>query len=297
MALAKTGFAKMEFEGMTLVELPGWSGVYAGVVHLDVDLAERMLKLNTHNRPIRLGKTAELKRSFEGEEWVLNGEACKFSYDNVMLDGQHRCTAVKEIGSGSYPSVVIWGLDPTSQETMDQVLKRGAFEQLILAGINADVTLGATIRLLIRWQDGLLFTAPRSSRVTNTNIVAWAKAHPDAVDRLHEYSRRGYRHIIGCPPSLSMAVAYHLDQLGAPRTVQEFYSGLVSPVGLPEGSPILALRSRLERIVTTRVRLPERDLIAYFISAWNAYREGRSMAMVLGPKNGRWTPSTFPVAR
>lgn len=286
----------MDFEGIRLIELPGWKGVYAGVGHLDVELSNRLLKLNTHNRPIRPGKVAELRRSFEGEEWVLNGEAVKISYDNVMLDGQHRCTAVKEIGDGAYPSVVIWGLDPTSQETMDQVLKRGAFEQLILAGINADVTLAATVRLLIRWQDELLFTAPRSSRVTNTNIVTWSKAHPEAVDRLHEFSRRGYRRIIGCPPSLSMAVAYRLDHI-APKTVTEFYSGLISPVGLEEGSPILALRSRLERIAATRERRPDRDMIAYFISAWNAYREGRPMAMVLGPKNGRWTPSTFPVAR
>lgn len=287
-------FAVMEFEGITLVELPGWTDVYAGIAHLDTELAKRLLKYNTHNRAIRRAKVDELVRGFEADEWQLNGEACKFDSRGVMLDGQHRCTAITEVGEGAYPSVVVWGLESDSQETMDQVLKRGAFEQLTLAGIEADVTLAATIRVLIRWHDGLLFSAPRSSRVTNTNIVAWAKAHPGSVERLREFSARGYRRIIGCPPSVTMAVAHELDQI-APRTAEEFFSGLISPVGLPVGSPILALRSRLESILSSRANLPIRDLIGYYISAWNAVREGRSMAKVIGPRHGRWTPETFPV--
>jgi hypothetical protein len=290
------GFRTLEFEGLTLVELPGWSGVYSCVTEVDVAMADRLLERNTHNRHIRVSKTAELVRGFENGDWQLNGEAIKFDWNGVLLDGQHRCKAIKEVGEGAYPSVLIWGLDPKSQETMDQVLKRAAFEQMTLAGIDADATLAATIRVLIRWQDGLLFTAPRSSRVTNTNIVAWGLAHPDAIERLREFSARGYRRIIGCPPSITMAVAYRLDQI-APKTAQDFFSGLLSPVGIAEGSPILALRQRLERILATRYAVPDRDLIGYYIAAWNGYRDGRNMAQVLGPRGGKWLPETFPVPR
>lgn len=290
------GFRTIEFEDLSLVELPGWDGIYSCVAEVDVALADRLLERNTHNRHVRLGKVAELVRGFENGDWQLNGEALKFDWNGRMLDGQHRCKAIQERGDGAYPSVIIWGLDPRAQETMDQVLKRAAFEQMTLAGIEADVTLAATIRVLIRWTDGLLFAAPRSSRVTNTNIVSWALAHPDAIERLREFSARGYRRIIGCPPSITLAVAYQLDQI-APRTAQEFFSGLIAPVGMPSGSPILALRHRLERILATRVVLPDRDLIAYYVGAWNAYRDGRTMAQVVGPKGGRWTPETFPVPR
>ncbi|MFC9432791.1 hypothetical protein [Nocardia sp. NPDC057030] len=278
------------------MELPGYEGIYSGIAHLNVGLADRLLELNTHNRRVRIGKVAELARGFRSGDWQLNGEALKFDRLGRMIDGQHRCTAVQEVGRGAYPSVVIWGLEPSSQETMDQGLQRTAFEMLTLAGVDADVTLAATIRLLIRWREGLLFSAPRSARVTNTSVVSWGKDNPEAIARLRELARRGYRRVIGTPPSVAMTVAFVLDQI-APKTLEEFYSGLISPVGLPDGSPILALRSRLERIVITRLDLPEREVIGYYLSAWNAFREGRSMAMMQGPRGGKWTPETFPVPK
>lgn len=281
---------RIEFEGIPLIELPGADGIFGGVYPIDADLAKRLLGYNTHNRKPRPRKTAELRRAFEGDEWKLNGEAFKFSCDDVMLDGQHRAEAIIEVGRGAYPTVVIWGLDPDSQQTMDQGLQRLAFEQLTLSGIDVDATISAAMRVIIRWSDDLLFSG---TKVTTSNIVAWAQANPAGVARLREFKMRGYHRIIGCPPATSMAAAFRFDQI-ASETAAEFFDGLIEPLGLEKTSPIWALRQRLERISNTRQRVLEKDMLAYYVSSWNAYREGRTLLKMPGVKGGRWLPGTFP---
>lgn len=285
---------KMDFEGVSLIELPGWEGVYAGIAPVDPDLAQRLMKLNTWNRKPRPSKTAELRRAFESDEWKLNGEAFKFSYENVMLDGQHRGQAIIDIGTGTYPSVIIWGLEPESQQTMDQGLQRLAFEQLTLAGIEADKTMSAAMRVIIRWSDELVFSG---TKITTSNIVAWATANPAAVARLDEFKIRGYHRIIGCKPAVSLAAAFRFDQI-APNATEEFFTGLIEPFTLDsKESPIWALRKRLERISETRERVLEKEMLANFTMAWNAFREGRPLLRIGTPRGGRWLPDTFPEPR
>ncbi|QIS10632.1 hypothetical protein [Nocardia arthritidis] len=284
----------MEFEGMKLAEIPPYVGVYAGIVDIDTDLARRLLKHNTHNRAIRPGKVAELVRVLGAGQWQFNGEAVKFDRDGTMRDGQHRCAAITELDSPtSFPTLVVYGLDAQSQETMDQGTKRQAYEQLTIAGIESDKTVAAAVRVLIRWREGLLFGDHKQADVTTSDIVAWAKANPGGMERFRELTARGYRRISGCPPSVSLAVAYRFAEIDT-EWGYEFFDNLLKPFGLPEGSPVWALRSRLEQIVKRRQRVGDRNMIAYFVSAWNGFRDCRSMSFIPGPKGGIWTIENFP---
>ena len=67
---------------------------------------------------------------------------------------------------------------------------------------------------------------------------------------------------------------------------------LASGAGLEEGSPILALRRRLE---STDGWMKDRPAVtaAWFIKAWNAWRAGREM-QVLRWKVGGANPEPFP---
>ncbi|MEC3952876.1 hypothetical protein VMT65_07530 [Nocardia sp. CDC153] len=284
----------MEFENIPLVEIPPYTGIYSGIAELDGYLALRLLEHNIGNRTLRAGKVAELVRVLHGGQWQFNGEAIKFDRHGTMRDGQHRCAAIVEADPAvPVPALIVFGLEPEAQETMDQGMKRQAFEQLTIAGIDSDKTLAAAVRVLIRWNEGLLFIDHKIADVTTGDVVAWAKANPDGFDMLRELSARGYRRITGCAPSVALAIAYRLAQID-PECAYVFFDSLLKPVGVPDGSPVWALRSRLEQIVKTRQRVPDRNMIGYFISAWNGFREGRAMAKISGPKGGVWTVATFP---
>lgn len=284
----------MIFQGMTLIEVPPFNGIYVGVVDLDRELALQLLELNTHNRKIRPLKVAELDRTLNSGHWRFNGEAVKFDTDAVMSDGQHRCQAIADGPAGvAYPTLVVFGVAPEAQETMDQGTRRGAYEQLQLAGVDADTTIAAAVRLLIRWDEGAFFRDWRTDNVTRDDIVAWAKQHPAAMARLREFGPRGYRHLFTVPPSVALAIAYRLHEIDDEWACR-FFDAVRDGEGLHRGDPSLALRKRLLRLVATREKQAERDWIAYFVMAWNAFRDHRDMVKLQGPRGGAWTAATFP---
>lgn len=285
----------LEFEGMDLTEIPPYCGVFACIASIDKPLAEILLKYNTRNRTLSEAKALNIARAMQNGSWQFNGEAIKFDRGGVLNDGQHRLYAIANIlEGGSYPSLILYGLTSESQLTMDQGAKRGAHEQLALTGANVDSTITAAIRILIRWQEGLLFgDQVRNGKIGTDDIVAWHERHPVGVEVLRDLGARGYRRILSVPPSISLAVAYRLQEIDQ-EWAAEFFNGLLTPVGLTEGSPILALRGRLERIGLMKEKVSERDYIAYLILAWNAFRELRKITKVQGPKGGAWTRETFP---
>lgn len=287
----------VDFEGITLNHIPPYAGIYAGVAIIDKHLAERLLKSNTRNRPMREGKVSEYARAMRSGTWAFNAEAIKISSDGVLADGQHRLQAITWMDDDDpgYPLLVVYGLTPESQLTMDQGAKRTAHEQLALTGAEVDTTIAAAIRALIAWDTGLYFANRTRSIVGTDAIIAWAKERPEAVDAFHELSSRGYRKVVGLPPSITLACAYRFNEIDSDSTA-EFFSGLVSPVGLTHGSPILALRHRMERVAITRERISAREFIAYTVTAWNHYRNGNRVATITRPRTGTWTEDNFPEA-
>jgi hypothetical protein len=285
----------MEFEGIELAQIPPYRGVFAGVAAIDKHLAEILLKHNTRNRPLRETKAGNIARAMRLGNWQFNGEAIKFDRDGVLADGQHRLQAITMLdGEESFDMLVLFGLTPESQLTMDQGAKRGAHEQLALTGADVDSTITAAIRILIRWEEGMLFgDQVRNGKVSTDDVVRWHRANIDAVDRFREFGARGYRRIMSVPPSISLAVAYRFHEIDE-EWASEFFNGLLTPVGLREGSAVLALRGRLERIALAKEKVSERDTIAYLVMAWNAFRDCRQISKVQGPRGGTWTRETFP---
>ncbi|MEU6559141.1 hypothetical protein [Nocardia nova] len=59
---------------------------------------------------------------------------------------------------------------------------------------------------------------------------------------------------------------------------------------------VLALRERLDRIRTNKVRTSEREFILLFVLSWNAFRQGRPLSRLQLPKRGL-TAANVPVPR
>lgn len=82
------------------------------IVEVTPKLAREWLKANTENRPLRPSHVETLRASFERGEYVMTHQGVAFDDDGVLLDGQHRLTAISLLPDYfTFPMLVTRGLD------------------------------------------------------------------------------------------------------------------------------------------------------------------------------------------
>ena len=84
---------------------------------------------------------------------MLNGETVKIASDGTILDGQHRLYACIQAGV-PFETVVIRGLPPEAQDTIDTGMARKFADQLALRGEVNTPLLAAITRWAMRWLRG-----------------------------------------------------------------------------------------------------------------------------------------------
>jgi hypothetical protein len=271
----------------------------ASIIYIDPPMARRVLENNTRNRPLSEMHIRRLMDEMTSGRWQYNGDTVRWSNDNILLDGQHRLTALSRLDdSVSLPFLVVRGLLTQSQDTMDQGRSRSAGDQLNIDGLaegaDSKIVAGA-IRVYIPWMSGGLFGDAIANRAGNPEVVQWAKDHPIEIALMTEILCNPVR-LVKARPSVTLAVLLHFYLLDG-EAAREFSAGLFSGAGLGTGNPILTLRDRLDRIRTQGIKMPDRDIIAFFVIAWNAWRSGRSMDKFQRPAGASWSAENFPVAR
>lgn len=75
-------------------------------------MAREFLKSNKKNRPLRSSHVETLRASFERGEYVTTHQGIAFSDEGVLIDGQHRLTAISLLPDDyAFPMLVTHGLD------------------------------------------------------------------------------------------------------------------------------------------------------------------------------------------
>lgn len=250
-------------------------------------VAEHWLEANTHNRAVRERYVETLAAAMNRGEWVENGDAIRFSTDGVLLDGQHRLAAVVHSGR-PINAFVTTGLTPESQITMDTGSRRTFADVLKLAGHPNSITLAALATRVYKWDSGQV----RSNlyRPTHAQLLSIIDRYPQLPDAL-TYGSRIYN-AVKLTQSVG-AFSWWLFSAVDEADAEVFVDRLVDGAGLQEGAPILALRRTLLSNSQARAKQPDFVLIALMIKAWNAYRDGREVKLLVW-KSGGATPEAFP---
>lgn len=251
------------------------------------EIALQWLEANDKNRPVRKSRVAVYAREMREGRWKLNGEAIKWSRDGRLLDGQHRLFACIEAGV-PFETDVRFGLDDEVFTTLDRAGKRTAGDNLALLGeANAEL-LAAAIKKLIQMQRGLLFQNGPAAHVSNDEIVKALDQH-QMIRLSVPYARKVGRL---APPSLTAFLHFLFAQTD--RTLANwFMDALGSGIGLQSTHGVYHLRQRLERNLITKAKLPEREIAALMIKAWNSHVEGRKVNK-LRWRNVGDKPEPFP---
>lgn len=137
-------------------------------------MASEWLRRNTDNRPLRRTVVENHKEAWLRGEYVLTHQGVAFSESGVLLDGQHRLTALSEMPEAfSLTIMVTRGLPEKAFEVIDDGLKRSAADAL-----REDARIMQVARLL-----GQIYLA-KPNGITKTfqaPFVEFARPHHESL--------------------------------------------------------------------------------------------------------------------
>lgn len=211
------------------------------------ELAEELLKLNSNNRHLSNPTLAVLMRAMASGRWINDGNPIRISWDNVILDGQHRLLAAVDTGE-TFESVVVRNLDPQCFASIDGGKPRTAADatSVAVAGMAGAGRKSAFARRVLLWE------SPRgigsNASFTSIEIVDWIISHIDEINEMYSYER----------PSIASTklrqgstydLLFWLFSKVDPSKAVLFFEELASGVDRPEGSPFISLEKAIHRTV------------------------------------------------
>lgn len=252
--------------------------------------ANRWLSSNDHNRKLREPRVVGLAAGLQRGEWKLTGDCICFDTDGVLLNGQHRLTAIVTADIAA-PLVVLRGLPPAAQEVMDQNLKRSIGDALTLRKEKNVNHLGSMLGWMYHldyiYATGKIHYGYVGLRPTTPQLL---RILDEDHDHIAEILRRAnaIRQGIMLRAGVVGAIWYRLDALD-PGEAQQFFTALATGAMLEMDSPIFALRRLL---LTTRQgvgrSLPDWREAAVIFKTWNLWRDGmpaRTINWKYGPNH------------
>lgn len=264
------------------------------IITVSPEMARRWLEHNKHNRPIAKSIVARYRSDMASGNWAFTADPIRFAVSGNLLDGQHRLHALGELDNASIPLLVVRGLPEESQLFMDQGRKRSPGQQLALLGVKNSNNVAAAAKQYMLWQSSVMFKDSSKQSVSSPQIQQWVADNPELVNAMNTHLPA--LNTPDAPPSITQAAFIRFTEIDSDAASQ-FFTMLASGAGLNDGDPILALDKRLRRIRKEGLRASSRDMLALFILAWNAWRDGRSLSKFQKPKGSVWTVANFPEAK
>lgn len=262
--------------------------VEAAFVWMTPELAAELLDRNRTNRGLSDGRVRLFAESILRREWELNGESVKITIHPDLIDGQHRLAAIVRAGI-RVPVLLVWNLPFEVQETVDFTRARSLKDALRMRQIQNATNVAAAINALHAYRSGhFAFGGGRLSVKMGIRIWEEEPSIEESV-KVGDRVKAGGLHV---PGSILSAMHYVLSELDA-DDAEFFFERLRTGTHLDENSPIYKLRKRYEAEATAKRRMPKQEVCALLIKAWNLFRRGETVQLLIYRPGGRH-PEPFP---
>lgn len=257
-------------------------------VNVTARTAKTLLANNAeNNRNIRMGKIDQYVRDMLAGSWLVTGEVIKVDTNGVLIDGQHRLTAIlyaAKIRPNIFvPMLIAYNVDPSAMPVLDTGVPRGLHDLVGISGVGGQTHLvAAVVRRILQWEDGNYMGSTGRNGGVPTHTEALTRLHKD-VDGFMAAAMRGRdMQQAKLAPGAPSGTAFYLFRQIDSDKAHTFFDALVSGANLPDTSPILTLSKRFIRAD----RLKSHEYIALYIRAWNAWREDRIIGQVMVDTSG-----------
>jgi hypothetical protein len=267
-------------------------------VEMNLALAKKLLGQNAeNNRNIRPGKVDQYVRDMLAGHWPITGETIKVNTEGVLMDGQHRLTAVIEAARISpgieVPMLIAYNVDPSVMPVLDTGVPRGLHDLVGIAhSAKQSHLVAAVVRRILQWEQGNYLGASGRAGGVPTHTECLIRLEKDVEGFVAAAARgRDIQQSRLAPGAPSGTAFYLFRQIDAEKA-HTFFDHLISGENL-SGS-ILTLRNRLIRAD----RLRAHEYVALYVRTWNAWREGRVLGQVpVNGNSGKLTNQNFPLPK
>lgn len=244
--------------------------------------ARDILSKNTRNRPISDNRVSELMGIIKRGEWQLTHQGIAVATDGVLLDGQHRLTAIARTKK-TLPVMLTLDADPQTFTAIDDVKKRSAADVLSIAGQHNSMLLASSLRILIAY---------RSGEARPWGAVRRAMSAQQILDAVNDFpglttfvapGRSVYKRVGGSAGAF-IAALYEIATFSASNDIDPsaWVDGLISGARLEPGDGRLAIASWIAgagRIASTHYKA---ELIFMgTLRAYKAHLSGSAMDRLL----------------
>ena len=250
------------------------------------DMAASLLKNNPNNRSVNEKRVAQYAKEMSAGNWTVNGDSIRISPGGRLLDGQHRLLAC--VASGFPLQTILATVEEDVFDTIDQGKKKSPGDILQSANIpNANNVAAA-----VRWV--MLLRAKKRVSPSAFEVRVFVNENPDIVDCssfIMSSARSG-----PATASLMAALVFvfsERDKAAAYQFARDFSSG----ANLDPRDPVHVVRNRLisAAMVKGKQALPDIEVAALLIRAWNGRRAGKGLNVVRGQITSASGDLIFPV--
>lgn len=262
------------------------------LITLTDEMAKAFIGKNIDNRTPKKNAIERYTDSMLHGRWVLTGEAIKLDTEGHLLDGQNRCFALMKANELSdtpitIQTLLITGLDPSTQDYMDSGIVRSLKDQLTMRGMYDYAVAGTVARLVYEYENGTL-TGSQSRYQPRDKIlhIKWLLDNPGVEDSIRAVGHKQDSEL----HRPAMATAHWLISQATDDTdaVDRFFQSLKMGTDLRDGDPILALRRRSRIVASEKKIFHNSHQTIAILKCWNWWRTNTSIQhFPLTKKNGR----------
>lgn len=266
----------VQASAMPALVSPYLSSVYQLVI-LDISPERAALVLdrfNASNRPIKPMRVAAMARAMAaGDFESRNGECITFSRDGLLLNGQHRLSAVIKCGKTIQASVIL-GADPGSMATIDTGAKRTLGDILTIRGHADARRLACRLKWLARLEIGPVAMSSRWP-MAETEMLETLRRWPEADPLAVPFPLKSLRSI-SPRPDLTEALMMATWRADSAKALV-FWSQVSTGLGLVRANePAARLRAAFIAAKAKRhYIMPPKLQIAIIAKSWNSHCRGK----------------------
>lgn len=277
-----------------------WNDFRIEQENVTASMARRLLASNAENqRNIRTGKVDQYVRDMLAGHWPITGETIKVDTNGVLIDGQHRLTAIVA-ASGlnpriSVPMLIAYNVDPAVMPVLDTGVPRGLHDLVgITTGAKQSHLVAAVVRRILQWEAGNYVGGTGRNGGVPTHTECLLRLEKDTEGFVAAAARGRDMQQARLAPGAPSGTAFYLFRQIDADHAHTFFDHLISGANLPDASPILTLSKRLIRAD----RLRAHEYIALYVRTWNAWRQGRTLDQVMvNTSGGKLTNQNFPMPK
>ncbi len=253
------------------------------------DRAKDYLSKMVSNRPLNDRNLQAQINLINTGQFMNTGESIKFSWEDKLIDGQHRLMAIIKTGK-KQEMLVVRDLDPAAFAHIDTGRTRKTSDVLGIEGITNPARIGAMAKFIMSFQRGQFVAAAKNDmrlakRITHQDALEFVLKHKDSLYESYLY---GYNKNNKVTNGNLLSSFHYIFKAIHESQADDFCHKLATGLDINDKSPIYILRQHFQADLRAKRKMPSLQKMAFIIKAWNMFRTQKTVTSF------RWDSVTDP---